>query len=244
MIGRLVWFAGLAAIALLTAVLQLDLMAARAPGVVPIVPSPLRNESQVAITRAALAGTDSARALAEAERLVQRRPIPARNLVLLSVSQAKAGKAEDAAKTIQIAAQRGWREPLAQEAMLRIALAAGDEAEAARRYAALFLRDGTPEPLLSELGTAVLAKPGGLGQSTMVAIVVGGERWHAAFLGRGPRVMPPAAFSAITADSLARGAAFDCAALGQSVRVLKRRDPAAAASLRTAAERRCPRLPR
>jgi hypothetical protein len=59
---------------------------------------------------------------------------------LLAVAQAKAGNAEAAGLAIQIAGQRGWREPVAQEAVLRLALGAGNKPEAARRYAALFLR--------------------------------------------------------------------------------------------------------
>ena len=41
--------------------------------------------------------------------------------------------------------------------------------------------------------------------------------------------MPPAAYSAIVADSLARGTVFDCVVLGQSLQQVERRDPAAAA---------------
>lgn len=44
--------------------------------------------------------------------------------------------------TIQISSQRGWREPVAQVAVLRLALDADDKAEAAHRYAALFLQRG------------------------------------------------------------------------------------------------------
>jgi hypothetical protein len=242
MIGRIVWFTALAAVALLTAALQIDMQSRRSPALADLVPEPLRNVAQVRITQAALDGEDSARALAEAERLVRRRPVPAEYLTLLATGQAKAGEVEKATQTIQIAGQRGWREPLAQEAVLRLALSAGDKPEAARRYAALFLRDQTPDRLLEELGPAVLAEPGGLGQQTLVAIVVGGERWHSLFLRRGARVMPPAAFSAIATDSIAKGTAFDCKALAASIDTLKQRDADAANTLRAAARRRCPDL--
>jgi hypothetical protein len=242
MIGRIIWFAALAAIALLTAALQLDMQSKKAPGLAPLVPAPLRNEAQSQIVQTALTGKDTKLAVAEAERLVRRRPLPAESLTMLAVAQAKAGQMDAAGRTIQIAGQRGWRVPVAQEAVLRLALGAGDKAEAARRYAALFLRAQTPDSLLEELGPAVLGEPGGLGQQTLVAIVVGGERWHSTFLRRGVRVMPPAAYSAIVADSLARGAVFDCVVLGQSLRQAERRDPAAAADLRRAAARRCPEV--
>jgi hypothetical protein len=116
---------------------------------------------------------------------VRRRPLPAESLTLLAVAQAKAGHLEAAGRAIQIARQRCWRVPIAQEAVLRLALGARDKLEAARRYAALFLRDQTPDNLLQELAPAMLGEPGGLGQRTLITIIVGGERWHSTFLRRG-----------------------------------------------------------
>lgn len=240
MIGRIIWFAALAAIAAVTTALQLDKQSEAAPALAPLVPQPFRNFAQTQITASAAESGDPAVALAEAERLVQRRPLPAEYLTLLAIAQTKAGKAEAAGRTIQIAGQRGWRDPIAQEAVLRLALDAGDKAAAARRYAALFLRRDTPDALLAELGPAVLDEAGGPGRQTMVDIVVGGERWWELFLQRGAQVMPPAAFAAITADSLKRGAEFDCAVLGPSINTLKQRDAAAGAQLAAAAAERCP----
>lgn len=240
MIGRILWYAALIAIALVTTALQMDKQSETTRQMAPLVPEPLRNYAQTWIARQAIAGDDPVLALAETERLVRRRPIPAEYLSLLATGQAKAKQLEQAAMTIQIAGQRGWRDPVAQQAVLQLALAADDIPEAARRYAALFLRNETSDALLAELGPAVLAEPGGLGQQTMVAIVVGGERWHAQFLRRGARVMPAAAFSAITAESLAKGATFDCGVLSESIAALAQRDADAAATLRAAGARRCP----
>lgn len=242
MIGRILWLAALLAIAVVTTLLQFDMASRGNLGLAGIVPSGLRGYAQVGMVQKALVADDAALAVAEAKALVRRRPLPAENLTLLATAQAKAGQFDEAARTIQIAGQRGWRDPAPQEAVLRLALAAGDEAEAARRYAALFLRNRTPDALLEELGPAVLGEPGGIGQQTLVAVVVGGERWHNQFLRRGQRVIPSAAFSAIAADSLAKGAAFDCNVLGQTIRGLAQRDAAAADTLRAAAARRCPRL--
>lgn len=242
MIGRIAWFTALVLAALLTAGLQLDLRARSVPGLAPAVPSLLSDQAQMVVTREALAGGDAQQALAEAQTLVTRRPLPAENLILLAAAQAKAGQEEAALRTMQVAGSRGWREPAAQEVMLRLALANADRPEAARRYAALFLRTATPDALLLELGPAVFGEGDAAARDTLVAIVVGGERWHAAFLRRGARVMPPAAFAAIAADSLARGAAFDCGLLGQAIGGLKQRDANAAAALRAAAIKRCPGL--
>mgnify|MGYP006158981793 CR=1 FL=1 len=92
MIGRIIWFAALAAIALLTAALQLDMQSKKAPGLAPLVPAPLRNEAQSQIVQTALTGEDTKLAVAEAERLVRRRPLPAESLTMLAVAQAKAGQ--------------------------------------------------------------------------------------------------------------------------------------------------------
>jgi hypothetical protein len=241
MIGRIIWWAALLAMALVTAALQIDKQSEVSPELAPLVPGPLRNFAQTQLAAAAAAdGSDPAMALAEARKLVRRRPVPAEYLTLLAVAQTKAGQGEAAGLTIQIAAQRGWREPLAQESVLRLALAAGDKPEAARRYAALFLRDATPEALLEELGPAVLEATDGPGQQTMSEIVSGAERWHVRFLRRGARVMPPKAFSAIAVASRSQGARFDCTALNQAIQVVTRRDPEAGQQLQQAGDG-CPK---
>lgn len=240
MIGRIVWFTSLIAAALLTVSLQLDRHAKNAEAVASAVPEPVRNYAQVQITRQALAGNDAALAVAEAQELVRRRPLPAENITLLAIAQAKAGQTELAARTIQVAGQRGWRDPVPQEAMLRLALAAGDRSEAARRYAALFLRSRTPDSVLAAFGPAVLDGPDRSGRDTLVAVVVGSDRWHSLFLRRGAKVMPTGAFATIAADSIARGVSFNCKDLRSSIRLLERRDKAAAANLSVAAQARCP----
>ena len=52
--------------------------------------------------------------------------------------------------------------------------------------------------------------------------------------------MPPAAFAAITAESIKRGAEFDCEVLGQSIAAVQQRDAAAGAQLAAAAAGKCP----
>ena len=243
MIGRLTWYAVMLLIARVTTLLQMDRQTELTPGLAQAVPVPFRNFAQTRVTAAAVTGEDASRAITEAERLVHRRPLPAEYLTILAVAQAKGGQQEESALTIQIGAQRGWRDPVAQEAMLRIALAAGDQSEAARRYMALFLRPSTPGALLRELGPVVLGDADGAGRGTIVAIVTGTDRWHAYFLRRGLAVMPSDAFAAIVAESVAKGATFDCAGLSQTIDLLQRRDTAAAAQLTRAAQgHHCPSL--
>ncbi len=221
----------MAALAVLTTALQIDKQSDITPSLAAAVPPPLRDYAQTRVTLAALEAGDPAIALAAAEVLVQRRPVPAEYLSLLAIAQARAGQAEQAALTIQIAGQRGWREPLAQEAVLRLALAAGDKPEAARRYAALMLHSAAPNAVLQELGEQVFDEAGGPGRQTMIDIVSAAERWQSRFLRRGQAVIEPDAFAEIIAGSVAQGSAFDCPVLEQAVRALGRRNEEAARSL-------------
>jgi hypothetical protein len=242
MIGRIIWFAALLGLALLTTFIELDRQSEATPMLAGLVPEPLRGYAQARVAGEAAEGDDAALALAEARRLVRRRPVPAEHLTLLALAQTKAGEVEQAGLTVQIAAQRGWREPLAQEAVLRLALEAGDKPEAARRYAALFLRPATPDELLRDLAPAVLDEPGGDGQRTLVDILSGTDRWHSVFLRRGAQVIPPSAFADIATATMKRGVRFDCGALAQAIKGTGQRDQAAAARLRSAAGDSCPAL--
>lgn len=226
-------------LAVVIAALQIDRQSDLTPALAPLVPAPLRNYAQPRIATDAIERANPATALFEAERLVRRRPVPAEYLTLLAAAQAKAGQAEAAATTIQIAGQRGWREPVAQEAVLRLALAAGDKPEAARRYAALFLRSATPNALLQEVGPMVLEETGGAGQRTLVDIISGTDRWNATFLRRGAQVLDPATFTDIAEAAVARGTQFDCSVLALTIQGLDRSDPASAERFRAAVGAQC-----
>jgi hypothetical protein len=176
-------------------------------------------------------GSNAPAALAAAEELVRRRPLPAENLTLLAAAQAKAGDAERAGFSIKLAAQRGWRDPVVQETVLRLALAAGDKAEAARHYGALFRREENNDALLIELGPLVLGEPGGSGRSSLVGIIAGAERWHKLFLQRGARVMPADAFAEVLTAAAARGARFGCEPLKTAAEGVRQRDAVAAARI-------------
>ncbi len=239
MIGRILWLAALLGVAAVTAALQLDRQSEDAPQIAPLVPAPLRGYAQAQIAAAALEQDDPAVALDAAKELVRRRPMPAEHLTLLAAAQAKAGDVDAAVFTIQLAAQRGWRERVAQETVLRLAVAAGDKPEAARRYAALFRSNATTDELLIEFAPQVLGEAGGAGQVTFAAILAGAPRWYELFLQRGARVMPPATFAQVLGLSLDRGAPFACEPLQRAAEDLGKRDAAAAANLIAPIARRC-----
>jgi hypothetical protein len=239
MIGRLLWIAILAALGVIITVLQIDRQADISPALAATVPEPMRGYAQTRVALAAIEGEDPAAALAATKALVRRRPLPAEHLTLLASAQAKAGQAEAAAFTIQMAARRGWREPVAQEAVLRLALAAGDKPEAARRYGALLRRTATPDDLLTNLAPEVFGTTGDPARETLAKVIAGAPRWHSQYLQRGLQVLPPEVFGEITALALGRGARFTCNALAPVIETLRRRDPAAAARLEGPARERC-----
>ena len=239
MIAGIAWRVALVAVALVTAGVQLDRQSEKTPAFAQSVPAPLRSVAQLPIAAYALDADNHAYTLAEAERLVRRRPLPALHLRILAQAQFVAGEADQSALTIQYAAQRGWREPLAQESVLRLALANSDMPEAARRFAALFLRRDTEDALLEELAPQVLAEPGGEGRETLITIVGGGDRWHNQFLRRGSRVMPADAFTEIVRVTMENGTRYDCSVLESLVRSLTRRDANSGAEYSALVEAHC-----
>lgn len=210
MIGRLAWYSLLAAIAAITVSVQIDRQSAIQPAYAPLTPEPFRGFAQAQLAAIALQSGDADRAVSEARLLVERRPIPAETLRLLAQAQFAAGHQDEGFVTIQVAAQRGWRDPAAQESMLRLALAAGDEAEAARRYTALFLIRSTQDALLQEFGADLFSDVDGPAVAELAKIVAGSNRWRRAFLSRGARVIPRDAFAAIIETAAEQGGAFRC----------------------------------
>lgn len=242
MIMRAIWIFVVGLAALVTAQMQLDRETMRRPGLQELVAEPFRTASQPYFVKAALNADDSATALAEARKLVWRRPMPAEHLTALATAQVKAGQPDAAIASIQTAADRGWRDPLAQEARLRLALELGDTAEAARRYTALLLQRETSRELLTELGLQVLAEPGGAGRRTIIDLVSETDRWHGVLLLRGPQIMAPDAFAEITVGSIAKGADFGCPHLLRAFSVTSKADLAAGDAIRNAARAQCPAL--
>lgn len=239
MIGRVLWIAALLGLAVVTISVQLDRQSLKQPSLAQHVPEPFRASAQLAIAAFAIDDGKVDAGVSEARKLVQRRPMPAENLRLLAQAQFAAGELDASALTIQYAAQRGWRDPLAQEAMLQLALSNADTPEAARRYAALFVMRQTDDAMLEEIGRAVLAQPGGKGRTTLAEIVGGGERWHSLFLSRGARVMPPEAFTEIVEITLENGARYDCDGLRQAQRAVASRDERAGETLEASTKEEC-----
>lgn len=240
MIGRILWTLSLIGIGAVVTVLQIDRQSELTPALAAAVPPPLRGYAQRIIAAQAVTGQNPAAALTAAEELVRRRPMPAEHLSLLALAQAKTGNLQAAGLTIQLAGKRGWRELVAQEAVLRLALEAGDKPEAARRYAALFRDSATPDAKLIGYAPAVLGEPRGPGQETFATVIAGAEPWHAHFLQRGAQVLAPAVFGEVIGLVLERGGKLPCDQLPGVVAGIARSDPAAGKRLAAPLAKACP----
>ena len=239
MIGRIIWWTLLLVVAGVATGVQLDRQARKTPELAPLVPELFRSASQPRITALAIESGSAEAGLAEAQRLIQRRPLPARHLRLLAQAQFASGQAAPSSLSIQYAAQRGWRDSMAQQAVMELALAADDRAEAARRFAALFLIRGTDRDLLENAAARVFAMPAGEERTVFAEIVTGGDRWHNAFLTRGARILPADAFAQVVETSMENGAKFPCPALTQALRFIASKDAAAGERLARLQDARC-----
>lgn len=183
---RFAWLVLLAAIALVAGFAQIDRQARISPQLAPLVPPPLRGFSQYHLALAAAGRDDPAAALIEAQRLVARRPMVAEHLGLLSRARYQAGQQAAAIDSLRIAAGLGWRDASVQEAMLHLALATGDDAEAGRRLAAIWALSRDPARL-GELAPAVLRTTGG--RASFTAVLAHAAGWQARFERLGPEVL-------------------------------------------------------
>ena len=156
MIARSIWYFAVLAIAVIAVGTQLDRQARRAPEVASYVPDAFRGFSQAPVVARHLGDKDADAASREARKLVARRPMRAENLRLLAQAQALSDQPRLAADSIQQAARRGWRDPIAQDAAMLIAIEAGNNVEAARRLAALWILSRDRQRL-SEISPIVLA---------------------------------------------------------------------------------------
>lgn len=136
--ARLLFRLALAVTALAASFAQLDRAARFAPGLAGAVPPALSGFAAEQRTRHAIAAQDGEAALAEAQALLARRPLPAEHLGLFAVAAAMAGEEDRSRAALELAMQRGWRDPLAQQAGAAAATSQGAHDIAAMRIAALY----------------------------------------------------------------------------------------------------------
>lgn len=203
---RALWIALLAVLACVAAGAQLDRASRRQPSLAAFVPVPFRSFAQESLTLANVRSAEPRTALAEARTLVDRSPMPAEHLTLLAIAQERSGARDSSALLIQRAAQRGWRDPIAQQAMFDIALAAGDPGEASRRFAALWALQEDQAPL-ADMASRLLATPEG--REALANTLVGGGNWTKPYL-RSVAGNPTEAGVETVSLAMRKGAVFDC----------------------------------
>ncbi|MEO0642112.1 MAG: hypothetical protein AAFY47_01690 [Pseudomonadota bacterium] len=223
----MIWILAVLVVATVTAGAQLDRQARYVPTLTPLIPEPFRAFSQRHAAAQALLDDKPELALLETRRLVARRPMPASHLRLLSIAEFEAGNVEQGSYAIQLAARRGWRDGPAQRSMLQLALAAGDEAEAARRFAALFVKPDEEQADLNALAQEVFAPGQDNARAVFAQIVAEADRWHSVYLRKAPAVLSSDALIDITKRASQAGAAFDCAEARRTAERLGKRDDAA-----------------
>lgn len=207
MIRRIVWPALMALLSVIAVGVQLDRQSRRVPELAHFVPAPFRGYASWTTALSALERKDTALAQREARVLVRRRPVPGEHLtVLAQVHQARA-EPELTVRTILLAGSRSWRSEPIQQTVLRMAHDAGEDAEAARRLAALWAIGGNlsgTEPFARK----VLSTPAGL--DAFAGQLATTNTWQAAFLRVGAARLGSDLHARVIRAAADRGAAFDC----------------------------------
>lgn len=203
---RYAWFSLLIVLAVLAAGAQLDRQTRRDPTLARLVPMPFRSFALERLTISTVRVAEPADAVQTARLLVERRPIPSEHLSLLAIAEARTGNTAGAAILVQKAAQRGWRDAIAQKAMLNIAFNAGDLTEATHRLAALWVMR-EDQALLVNTTNQLLATPAG--RAAMAEALTTDGRWEKAFLSAGAELQAQN-FAETIALAAAKGARLDC----------------------------------
>ena len=144
---RLAWFALLAIVAVISAGVECDRefrYEIRNSALVPDIFSSFALASQAS---AQVENGDPDQALATASQLVERRPIPAENLRILTMAAFRDGKPQLAGKAFVLASSRGWRDVTTQSLAFKAAVAMNDWQSACLRLMAM-LNDGAPVELV------------------------------------------------------------------------------------------------
>lgn len=210
MIVRWAIRAMLAALAPVVVLAGLDRASYQRPELAPFVPAPFRSFAQVPATALVLATADGPSAVAEARRLVRRRPMPAEHLFALALARLRANEPRAFAAAFRSASTRGWRFAPLQVASAQATLGNRDAVGAARRIAALWAAAGN-DPALPGLTRALLDLPGG--PQAFGHAMAGSRVWRNHFLARAGEVTSADRARATAEEAQRAGATFDCATL-------------------------------
>ena len=227
MIGRIAWIAALLVLALVTAFAQVDRSARFNPALAPLVPAPFRGFAQAQLAEQALLARDAPRAKELARDLVRVRPLPAENLTLMAQATLLSGELEPGLAALELAGQRGWREPFAQRALAQSALLTGNVDAASLRIAALLATGALAAEERDQLVAELAASPEG--RQALAQRMADGGHWQRNFVPLAAGVLEPAVYVDLVRRAQALEAPLDCAALVRAKESLRQTGEVAAA---------------
>lgn len=246
---RILWYGLAAVIAMVAYSVEIDRQSQNDPDLARMVPGPFRATAQQQIVAELIKGTsapgtgDPELALAEARRLVRRRPIPGENLFLLSLATYQSGDQEDGLRVMGLSGERGWRTPLIQQAMIEFALSNNMVDVAAARLLAIWSIAETEEDVntLKLAAPKVLAAQGG--PEALGKFLAASRFAQASVLREARSIATPDQFARMIGAAAHAGADFDCDMLEQQVWALAQRgNGQAAQAIVKPAAHKCPKL--
>ncbi|TIX48959.1 hypothetical protein [Alteraurantiacibacter aquimixticola] len=233
MIGRAIWTAAIAGVALVAVFAQIDRAARFSPGWAAAVPAPFRGFAQYERARVQIVAGNAESALAESRQLVRVRPMPAEHLALLARAELLAENPDNGLAALEAAGGRGWREPVSQLAMVEAALASRNYPVAAQRIAALIAVREADRAQLAQLVGRLAAEAEG--REALAGVLAIDGYWHRELLLRASFAMTPPQFAAMVASVREQGRELPCSTLGRIARRFANQgEEGAAASLRQA----------
>ncbi|RPF71538.1 hypothetical protein [Aurantiacibacter spongiae] len=219
MIAKLLWIAALLATGVVAVFAQVDRQVRYQPELTPLVPRAFSGFAAAQRVRTDI-GTENWDAAANSARdLLLRRPIPAENLTLFALAMARSGQDEAAIPALEASARRGWREPVAQLAAARAALASNDATAAARRVSALLAVGELRDDALDLLAGLLRSSEGREAFVSVLADRTGAQDY--ALTAMSARAAPRDTARTVTL-ALAEGVTFSCAQLRRVGQALKR----------------------
>lgn len=215
MIWRGGFYLALLACAALVIGVQLDRQTYEDAALARLVPQPFRAVARQRLVEASVSAADPAGTamLANARRLVRLRPLPARHLLLYAQAAQASGAGNEVVPALELAALRGWREPVPQLVSAQASLLTGDYPAAAQRIAALLATGAAPHETDQLLSRSVQDAGG---REAMVQMLATRGYWSNAL----PRRLAAAAgaqdFAELVTQARARGLLFECTLLRET----------------------------
>jgi hypothetical protein len=152
-----------------------------------------------------------------AKTLIARRPFPAEPLSILAYAAANNGEGELAAQALNLAAQRGWRDPLVQIVVAQQAAQQGQWDLAFQRTIALWQTGNRGPEILASLA-AIAQHP--KGREAMAIWAISRPQSSREFLTFAAGSLDGDDFEAIVAQAEQQGAGFNCHGLAQAAQAM------------------------